>query len=114
MLRNKSCTCIIFRKFLNTAPKFIFSLRKLRKRFPEIFYKAKKVLHPPKIKENLGEGGREITLKKTSKKMFSEVFLREKINLGGWEEKPSNIYDKKFGNPQNYCFGWLIGFNTHF
>jgi hypothetical protein len=45
-------------KIENSLPtsNFLFSLRKFRETFLEIFFKAKKVPHSSKIKENLGGG----------------------------------------------------------
>jgi hypothetical protein len=48
--------------------------------FPEVFFTAKEVSYPPKIKENLG-GKREIILKITTEKIFR--ILCKKRNLGG-------------------------------
>jgi hypothetical protein len=55
-------------KIENSLPtsNFLFSLRKFRETFLEFFFKEKKVPHSPKIKENLGGGGGEMTLKKNS------------------------------------------------
>jgi hypothetical protein len=48
---------VAFENF-SSHPQFLFSHIKLRETFPEVFFKAKKVPHRPKRKENLWGGKR--------------------------------------------------------
>jgi hypothetical protein len=60
-------------KFLFPPLKFLFSLRKFGEIFTDVFFKAKKVTQPPKLKENLG--GRERNyIEKNFEKHFPKFF----------------------------------------
>jgi hypothetical protein len=63
---------IMNRKFLFQSLKFLFSLRKFGEMFDD-FFKAKKVTHPPKLKENFG-GKERNCIEKNFKKNFPKFF----------------------------------------